>query len=56
DEWMSKIRALRSELKEMRDEGELNSKQYRELYNKAKGGFFRNKKHLNNYVEDEVKA
>lgn len=56
DEWMSKIRALRSKLKEMRDEGELNSKQYRELYNKAKGGFFRNKKHLNNYVEDEVKA
>jgi len=55
DEWMEKIRALRSELKEMRDEEEINSKQYRELYNKAKGGFFRNKKHLNNYVEDEVK-
>lgn len=56
DEWMDKIRALRSELKDMRDEGEINSKQYRELYNKAKGGFFRNKKHLNNYVEDEVKG
>ena len=55
DEWMEKIRALRSELKEMRDEEEINSEQYRELYNKAKGGFFRNKKHLNNYVEDEVK-
>ena len=56
DEWMETIRALRSELKDMRDEGEINSKQYRELYNKAKGGFFRNKKHLNNYVEDEVKG
>lgn len=54
-EWMEKIRALRSELKEMRDEEEITSKQYRELYNKAKGGFFRNKKHLNNYVQDEVK-
>jgi large subunit ribosomal protein L19e len=55
DEWMEKIRALRAELKEMRDEDEINGKEYRELYNKAKGGFFRNKKHLNNYVEEEVK-
>ena len=55
EEWMEKIRALRSELKEMRDNDELDSKQYRELYNKAKGGFFRNKKHLHNYIEDEVK-
>ena len=55
EEWMEKIRALRTELKEMRDNDELDSKEYRELYNKAKGGFFRNKKHLNNYVENEVK-
>ena len=55
EEWMEKIRALRTELKEMRDKDELDSKEYRELYNKAKGGFFRNKKHLNNYVENEVK-
>ncbi len=55
EEWMEKIRALRSELKEMRDTDELNSKQYRELYDKAKGGFFRNKKHLHNYIDDEVK-
>jgi large subunit ribosomal protein L19e len=54
-EWMEKIRALRSDLKEMKEEGEITSKQYRELYNKAKGGFFRNRKHLENYIEDEMK-
>jgi large subunit ribosomal protein L19e len=55
DEWMEKIRALRSDLKEMKEEGEITGKQYRELYNKAKGGFFRNRKHLENYIEDEMK-
>jgi large subunit ribosomal protein L19e len=54
-EWMEKIRALRSDLKEMKEEGEITGKQYRELYNKAKGGFFRNRKHLENYIEDEMK-
>lgn len=51
-EWMEKIRALRQRLKEMRDEDEINSKEYRELYNKAKGGFFRDKKHLETFVEE----
>ena len=55
DEWMETIRALRSELKDMRDEGEVSQEQYRELYRKAKGGFFRNRKHLQNYVKNEVK-
>lgn len=54
-EWMEKIRALREELKKKRDNGEINSKQYRSLYNKAKGGYFRDKKHLNNYIEQEVR-
>lgn len=55
DKWMETIRALRSDLKEMKENGEITNEQYRELYNKAKGGFFRNCKHLQNYVEDEVK-
>jgi len=55
DEWMETIRALRTELKQMRDNGEVNPKQYRKLYDKAKGGFFRNTKHLNTYVNEEVK-
>lgn len=55
DEWMDTIRALRSDLKELRDNDEITQEQYRELYRKAKGGFFRNRKHLENYVQDEVK-
>lgn len=51
DEWKDKIRALRKKLKKMRDEGEIDKKEYRELYKKAKGGYFRNKKHLRLYVQ-----
>lgn len=51
DEWKEKIRALRKELKERRDSGELESSEYRELYDMAKGGFFRNKKHMNIYIQ-----
>jgi len=41
DEWISRIRAQRSRLKELRDEEDvLNPTQYRELYNKASGGEF----------------
>ncbi len=54
-EWMEKIRSIRSRLKEMRDDGEINSKEYRNLYDKAKGGYFRDTKHLENYVEQEVR-
>lgn len=55
DEWKEKIRALRTELKRMRDEGELESSEYRDLYNMAKGGFFRNKKHMQIYIEKNIK-
>ncbi|MDY6777763.1 MAG: 50S ribosomal protein L19e [Candidatus Nanohaloarchaea archaeon] len=55
DEWKEKIRALREELKRMRDEDELESSEYRELYNMAKGGFFRNTKHMQIYIEKNIK-
>ncbi len=53
-EWTDKIRALRTELKRMRDEDELTSSQYRELYDMASGGFFRNKKHMKLYIEKNI--
>jgi large subunit ribosomal protein L19e len=52
--WMEKIRAIRNRLKEMRDEGEITSDQYRELYDMSKGGFFRDTKHLENHVENKL--
>lgn len=51
-EWMEKIRAIRKRLKELRDDEEITREQYRELYDKANGGFFRDTKHLENHVED----
>ncbi|QKQ98850.1 50S ribosomal protein L19e [Candidatus Nanohaloarchaea archaeon] len=52
--WMENIRAIRSELKEMRDNEEITQEQYRDLYDRAKGGFFRDTKHLKNYVENKM--
>ncbi len=54
ESWAEKIRALRSELKQMREDGEITSSQYRELYDKASGGFFRNKKHMQLYIEKNI--
>lgn len=55
-EWMEQIRAIRSRLKEMRDEEEITKEQYRELYDRAKGGFFRDVKHLENHIENKMEA
>lgn len=54
EEWTEKIRALRKELKEMRDDGDISSSQYRDLYDMASGGFFRNKKHMKLYIEKNL--
>jgi large subunit ribosomal protein L19e len=54
DTWKEQIRAIRKRLREMRDEGTLNSEQYRDLYNKSKGGFFRDVNHVENHVENKM--
>ena len=61
EKWIIKIRALRNLLKEFKDAGRLESAVYRDLYRKAKGNFFRNKKHMLLFIEQnkllgEVKA
>lgn len=50
DKWMIKIRALRNTLKDFKDSGRLDTKTNRDLYMKAKGNFFRNKKHMMLYI------
>lgn len=52
-EWISKVRPLRRELRNLRDEGKIDSAVYRELYRKVKGGAFRSKSHLKTYLEKE---
>ena len=56
EQWMEKIRAIRTRLKEMRDEEEITKDQYRKLYDMSKGGFFRDVKHLENHVENKLEA
>jgi large subunit ribosomal protein L19e len=54
--WMEGIRAIRKRLREMRDEEEITGDQYRKLYDMAKGGFFRDVKHLENHVQNKMGA
>ena len=43
---MSKIRALRDELKNLRDEKKVTASQYRKYYLRSKGGLYNSRAHL----------
>ncbi|MEA1944347.1 MAG: 50S ribosomal protein L19e [Euryarchaeota archaeon] len=49
-EWINKIRALRSRLKELRNDGTLPPNIYCKVYRKAKGGEYKSVAHLNAYL------
>ena len=51
DKWMLKIRSLRNLLKDLREKERIEVSTYRSLYLKAKGNFFRNKRHMLLYIE-----
>jgi large subunit ribosomal protein L19e len=51
-DWQSRIKAQRRKLRELRDEGELDRSEYRELYDMAKGGEFQDVRRLLNYIEE----
>ena len=51
DEWVSRIRAQRRRLRELRDDGPLTPTQYREVYNKASGGEFEDVARLEAYID-----
>ena len=51
-EWMTTIRALRKDLKEMRDANEIDATTYRKLYKMGKGGAFRSKSYMKTYARD----
>jgi len=52
DDWRSRIRAQRRELRELRDAGEIDRTQYRELYDQASGGEFDSVADLNRYITE----
>ena len=50
--WMAKIRLQRLLLKTLKEKSLIDNRTYKELYLKAKGGFFRSKRHLKTYMEE----
>jgi large subunit ribosomal protein L19e len=52
EDWQSRIRAQRRELRELRDDGEIDRSQYRELYDQASGGEFDSVADLNRYIAE----
>jgi len=54
EKWMIKIRALRAHLRKLKEASRLDTKTFRNLYQKAGGNFFRNKKHMILYIEQNV--
>ncbi|MDI3483092.1 MAG: large subunit ribosomal protein L19e [Candidatus Methanomethylophilaceae archaeon] len=44
--WMTTIRALRDELKTLRDEGKISPSVYRTYYLRAKGGMYKSRKNM----------
>ncbi len=53
EQWIKKIRALRSRLKELKDNDTIDAATYRKLYNKAKGGEYRSRAHLDAHIEQQ---
>lgn len=50
--WMSKVRTQRNLLKQLKEKKLITPQNYRLVYSKVKGGFFRNKRHLKLYLEE----
>ena len=55
-EWAAKIRAIRGLLKLLRSKKVIDASNYRMLYKKSKGGFFRSRRHVKLYIEEHSLA
>ena len=53
EEWMNKVRAQRKHLAQLRDEETISKQTFRDLYGKSKGGFFRSKRHITLYIQEQ---
>lgn len=49
--WINKVRLQRKVLSSFKNSGRLTTSDHRTLYLKSKGGFFRSKKHMLQYIE-----
>lgn len=53
DTWIIKIRLQRKVLADLKEKEKISQETYTLLYRKAKGGFFRSKRHLTVYIEEQ---
>ena len=53
EQWMSRIRAQRDFLKELKSKGLISPQNFALLYMKSSGGFFRNKRHIKLYLSEQ---
>lgn len=51
-DWMTRIRLQREFLRELKEKSMITNGIFRDLYLKAKGGFFRSKRHLKLYITE----
>ncbi len=51
--WVNRIRALRDELRVLREKGAIDASVYRDYYVRAKGGQFRSRAHLRTHMKTE---
>ena len=51
-QWMLAARIQRYFIKDLRDKGMISRLDYRNMYNKVKGGFFRSKRHIKLYLDE----
>jgi large subunit ribosomal protein L19e len=51
-QWMIKIRKQRGIIKRLKAKGKIISEDYKKLYGRTKGGFFRSARHLKLYMEE----
>lgn len=49
--WISKVRALRDELRKQKEEGKVDEKEYRKLYRQIKGNLFQSRRHLREQID-----
>jgi large subunit ribosomal protein L19e len=53
EDWMNRVRSQRKIIKSLKDKKQISNKDYRTLYLKSKGGFFRSKRHIIMYMEEK---
>lgn len=53
ERWMNRIRVQRHFLRDLKEKGLLSPANYRGLYVKSKGGYFRNKRHIKLYLTEQ---